>query len=364
MNKRIGSHLTFAALLGTALFLGLLAAPTSSAETGVAEELRFRTEGDTTWAMRVLFDPAFGGDRAAVADAMGASQGFRQGPELTASYVANRQWAISSMPIQVRYNPDFDITQLSPVNGTPETVVLLGPLQRAISAWTAVPTLGLALEYVGTTTSSGIGCDVGTDGVNLVRFSATLPSGVLGRACTGSRTTFAGTFVFEFDMEIADDVSWSVSEVTPSSAFDLDSVVLHEVGHAVGLGHSAESSAVMSPTIARQVQRRTPTADDIAGIQSLYGTPPTPAPTATVTSAASTFPNSPYVGGLNSVVVLGSGTSTDIVARIVLDSGRSVTALWMLTSGAWLYYLPSAPTINGGLAVFPGPTAAVLVVLA
>ncbi len=324
-------------------------------------------EGETTWAMRVLFDPAFAGDKAAVADAMGATQGFRPEPELSASYATSRPWAFPSMPIQVVYNPDFDL------NGTPETVALLGPLQRAMSAWSSVPTLGLVLEYGGTTTRTGIGCDVGTDGANLVRFSSTLPDGVLGKTCTGSRTSPAGSFIFEFDIDIdidiANDAPWSTSAVPPLTAFDMDSVVLHEVGHAVGLGHSTDNSAVMFTSIARGVRRRAPTSDDVAGLQSLYGAPPTPTPTpiptaTTAPSSASVFPNSPYVAGLNSVVVLGSGTSAAVAARIALESGKPVTALWVLSSGAWRYYLPSAPTINGGLATFAGPTAAAFVVLA
>lgn len=51
--------------------------------------------------------------------------------------------------------------------------------------------------------------------------------------------------------------------------FDLFTVVLHEIGHALGLGHSAVVGAVMEPSYAGG--RRTLAADDIAGIQALYG---------------------------------------------------------------------------------------------
>lgn len=55
--------------------------------------------------------------------------------------------------------------------------------------------------------------------------------------------------------------------------FDAFTVMLHELGHALGLGHSADPNSVMAPAYAGA--RRTLSADDIAGIQAIYG-PPTP----------------------------------------------------------------------------------------
>ena len=52
--------------------------------------------------------------------------------------------------------------------------------------------------------------------------------------------------------------------------YDLFSVVLHESGHALGLGHSAVSGAVMWRYITGVYTGLT--ADDIAGIQAIYGT--------------------------------------------------------------------------------------------
>ncbi len=51
--------------------------------------------------------------------------------------------------------------------------------------------------------------------------------------------------------------------------FDLMTVMLHEFGHSLGLGHSAVLGSVMEPVYAGS--RRTLTADDIAGIQFIYG---------------------------------------------------------------------------------------------
>lgn len=78
------------------------------------------------------------------------------------------------------------------------------------------------------------------------------------------------------DMHFDDSESWGVG-----TGIDLFSVALHEAGHALGLAHSTDPSAVMYPYYRQQTGL---TGDDIAAIQSLYGAasstsaPPTPTP--------------------------------------------------------------------------------------
>lgn len=58
------------------------------------------------------------------------------------------------------------------------------------------------------------------------------------------------------------------------SAVDLESVVVHEIGHLLGLGHSSVEDAVMFPSIPSGERKVQLADDDVEGIQSLYGSNP------------------------------------------------------------------------------------------
>lgn len=62
--------------------------------------------------------------------------------------------------------------------------------------------------------------------------------------------------------------TWAIGAV--ASAFDVETVALHEIGHILGLAHSSVAGAVMAPTVASNFTKRNLTADDISGVQSLY----------------------------------------------------------------------------------------------
>jgi len=55
--------------------------------------------------------------------------------------------------------------------------------------------------------------------------------------------------------------------------YDLQTIMMHEFGHALGMDHSTTPSADMYPYY--QGLNQAPTSDDIAGIQSIYGANPT-----------------------------------------------------------------------------------------
>ena len=107
-----------------------------------------------------------------------------------------------------------------------------------------------------------------------------------------------GATSFEFDAVTGDFIAadifinsifpWSVSSSGDSARWDLESIMVHEVGHLLGLGHSAIGEtqpvtggrtvlgkrAVMFPIAYPRgsVADRTLEADDVAGITDIYGT--------------------------------------------------------------------------------------------
>nr|WP_281319369.1 matrixin family metalloprotease [Polyangium sp. y55x31] len=67
---------------------------------------------------------------------------------------------------------------------------------------------------------------------------------------------------------------WSDVVNVPADALDLETVLLHELGHAAGLAHSAQTSAVMRAGLKPgHAPRRALDPDDVAGMCASYAAP-------------------------------------------------------------------------------------------
>jgi Matrixin/Putative peptidoglycan binding domain len=72
------------------------------------------------------------------------------------------------------------------------------------------------------------------------------------------------------DISFNTNVRWSLDPKPHTLTLDFYSNVLHELGHALGLDHSSDRTAVMFPSLIYGERKRQLTADDLAGIRKLY----------------------------------------------------------------------------------------------
>ncbi|HWK55277.1 MAG TPA: matrixin family metalloprotease [Hyphomicrobiales bacterium] len=143
--------------------------------------------------------------------------------------------------------------------------------------------------------ASGKGFPAGEgDGYNGAGFSADVcgnafGEGVLAITLSGWMTTPVGSRQMqESDIVFNSAVSWDLFDgPRRGSAQDFYRVALHELGHALGLDHELKAEAIMQPRIGTL---RHLTADDINGVNTLYGAPP-------LTCTVATAPRNGQVAG-------------------------------------------------------------------
>lgn len=153
---------------------------------------------------------------------------------------------------------------------------------RAFATWEAVPTASIAFQFVGFTSAE----PDEDDDLSVLGFRSEPDlDRVLG--ATSFVVDVTTGEIVEADIFFNAAFPWSIAPAGDPARFDLQSVALHEIGHFLGLGHSAlgetelqsqgarrvtASGAVMFPiafgrgnTLDRQLQP-----DDVAGVSDLY----------------------------------------------------------------------------------------------
>ncbi|HEX8152125.1 MAG TPA: matrixin family metalloprotease [Thermoanaerobaculia bacterium] len=112
---------------------------------------------------------------------------------------------------------------------------------------------------------------------------ATIMLNTNGSVCTGSclaatltgyyRSTSSGYQIYDADIYTNTAYSYTSSLETDgcSGEYDIDGIMVHEVGHVIGLGHSSVAGATMYPSVSScNYANRTLEADDRAGRDDLY----------------------------------------------------------------------------------------------
>jgi hypothetical protein len=108
------------------------------------------------------------------------------------------------------------------------------------------------------------------DGVSLIYWFNTWDA---DKPTEQARTTiyWAGTEIFEADMRInAHNFTFNYGTETSFSNVDLDSLVLHELGHVLGLAHNATHGSVMNITLDNGQDRRKLGDPDMSSLKCEY----------------------------------------------------------------------------------------------
>lgn len=163
-----------------------------------------------------------------------------------------RVWAQVPVPVRVYTAGNSTINDGS--GGVNATV-------NAVKAWTVVGS--------GTTNSKAVRGQA----------PATIELNSNGRICTGSCLAatltgyYSGNIIYDADVYTNTKYKFTSSGETDgcSGEFDIDGIMVHEVGHVIGIGHSNVAGATMYPTVSScNYNNRTLENDDRAAAADLY----------------------------------------------------------------------------------------------
>jgi hypothetical protein len=161
---------------------------------------------------------------------------------------------------------------------------LAAAVDRAFKTWGAVNGVSFTAEFAGFTSAPPIT----GDGMTVIGFEAHDDLNLtLGETTYGVDATTGG--LVEADIFLNSLFDWSVAPGGESGRYDVQSIVTHESGHLLGLGHSALGETNLTPVgrtvIAKEavmfpiafppgtILDRAVQQDDRAGLESIYGTP-------------------------------------------------------------------------------------------
>ena len=152
---------------------------------------------------------------------------------------------------------------------------IIGAARRALRHWASVADI----QFLETTSATQtLSPSNGGDRINLITVAADNAASFASSENPGRTRLFydSGGAIVEADIALNPAVEFS-SDGTPDT-YDLESTFVHEIGHLIGLEHSAILGATMQPRQALNglyglpaITQRSLSEDDIAGARALYG---------------------------------------------------------------------------------------------
>src|SRR5438874_10719573 len=169
----------------------------------------------------------------------------------------------------------FSTSLLSPPPNVKPGTDVIGAVRRALQSWTSAADI----EFLETTsTVQTVSPTDAGDGVNLITMSPENATFFGSTDSPGRTRVFydSGDAITEADIALNPKELFS-TDGTPGT-YDLESTLAHEIGHLLGLEHSAIIGATMQPRQPRNglyglpaFTQRTLSDDDVTGVRSLYG---------------------------------------------------------------------------------------------
>jgi hypothetical protein len=194
-----------------------------------------------------------------------------------ASQTSPVHWSLNSFAIQYNINPNIGGSKITGSRSVTEAI------QASFATWTSAPNTNLPLSQgsnssVSAETSSpsniNLICFVCSD-ADFTKDAQTLAVTLFSFAtAAGQADGHGGTTQFAGQMLKADilfnpaDTFTTDTSAASGSVIDLQTVATHEIGHFLGLDHSAVVNATMFPF--SPVSRESLAWDDVAAISALY----------------------------------------------------------------------------------------------
>jgi hypothetical protein len=213
-------------------------------------------------------------------------------PELTHAYVTYAKWSSSSVSYYV--NPaNLDVSQDAAA----------AAVQTAAYAWGAQGGANIKLVYAGRVADTA----TANDGRNVVLFR----NASNGGAAATTYSWWSGSTIVDADIIVWDGAfKFFAGSSGCSGGVYIEDAVTHEFGHALGMAHSSVLDATMYPSLSYcSTTMRTLASDDIAGIQSLYGSVKTTSNTAPAVSITSPSNGGSFLQG-STITFTGSATDS------------------------------------------------------